>query len=94
MEPLGDGSSGLALRTGIAVGGVVPAMFVAAVEKALARCMSEGTLAGYPVIGLKATLLDGATHAKISTPMAFESATRDAFQARRLPQADRNCSSR
>lgn len=80
LEPLGDGSSGLVFENRT-VGGVVPAMFVAAVEKALARCMSEGTLAGYPVIGLKATLLDGATHAKNSTPMAFELATRDAFKA-------------
>jgi elongation factor G len=60
---------------------VVPAMFVAAVEKALAQCMSEGTLAGYPVIALKATLLDGATHPKDSSPLAFELATRDAFKA-------------
>jgi elongation factor G len=43
--------------------------------------MSEGTLAGYPVIGLKATLLDGATHVKDSTPIAFELATRDALKA-------------
>jgi elongation factor G len=61
-------------------GGAVPAMFVAAVEKALAQCMSEGTLAGYPVIALKAMLLDGATHPKDSTPLAFELATRDAFK--------------
>jgi elongation factor G len=52
-----------------------------AVEKALRQCMSEGTLAGYPVIGLKATLLDGETHVNDSTPMAFELATRDAFKA-------------
>src|SRR5258708_16257968 len=43
--------------------------------------MSEGPLAGYPVIGLKATLLDGETHVNDSTPMAFELATRDAFKA-------------
>jgi elongation factor G len=80
LEPPGDGSPGLVFENRT-VGGAVPAMFVAAVEKALARCMSEGTLAGYPVAGLKATLLDGATHAKDSTPMAFELATCDAFKA-------------
>src|SRR5262249_39236111 len=58
-----------------------PPVFVAAVEKALGQCMSEGTLAGYPVIALKATLLDGATHPKDSTPLAFELAARDAFKA-------------
>jgi Elongation factor G, domain IV/Elongation factor G C-terminus len=57
-----------------------PAMFVAPVERTLAQCMSEGTLAGYPVIGLKAVLLHGETHARDSTPMAFECATRDAFK--------------
>jgi elongation factor G len=80
LEPLGDGASGLVFESRI-TGGAVPAVFVAAVEKALAQCMSEGTLAGYPVIGLKATLLDGATHPKDSTPLAFELAARDAFKA-------------
>jgi elongation factor G len=79
LEPLDDGASGLVFENRT-TGGAVPAMFVAAVEKALAHCMSEGTLAGYPVIGLKAALLDGATHAKDSTPLAFELATRDAFK--------------
>jgi len=80
LQPLGDGASGLVFENRT-TGGAVPAMFVAAVEKALAQCMSEGTLAGYPVLALKATLLDGATHPKDSTPLAFELATRDAFKA-------------
>jgi elongation factor G len=80
LEPRADGLSGLVFENRT-VGGAVPAMFVAAVEKALAQCMFEGTLAGYPVIGLKATLLDGATHPKDSSPLAFELAARDAFKA-------------
>jgi elongation factor G len=80
LEPLGENASGLVFENR-AVGGAIPAMFVATVEKTLAQCMSEGTLAGYPVIGVKAILLDGETHAKDSTPMAFECATRDAFKA-------------
>jgi elongation factor G len=80
LEPLGENASGLVFENR-AVGGAVPATLVATVEKTLAQCMSEGTLAGYPVIGLKAILLDGETHTKDSTPMAFESATRDAFKA-------------
>jgi elongation factor G len=80
LEPLGENASGLAFENRT-VGGALPAVFVAAIEKALAQCMSEGTLAGYPVIGLKATLLDGATHVKDSTPIAFELATRDALKA-------------
>ena len=69
LEPLGDGAPGLVFENRT-TGGAVPAMFAAAVEKALAQCMSEGTLVGYPVIGLKATLLDGATHPKDSSPLA------------------------
>jgi elongation factor G len=80
LEPPGDGASGLVFENRT-TGGVVPAMFAAAVEKALAQCMSEGTLAGYPVLALKATLLDGGTHPKDSSPLAFELATRDAFKA-------------
>jgi elongation factor G len=79
LEPLSENASGLVFENR-AVRGAVPAMFVAAVERTLAQCMSEGTLAGYPVIGLKAVLLHGETHARDSTPMAFECATRDAFK--------------
>jgi elongation factor G len=80
VEPPGENACGLVFENR-AVGSALPPMFVAAVEKTLAQCMSEGTLAGYPVIGLKAILLDGATQAKDSTPMPFECATRDAFRA-------------
>jgi translation elongation factor EF-G len=54
--------------------------------------MSDGKL-GYPVIGLKVALLDGATHMKDSTPMAFELATRDRSRWR-SPPACRGCSNR
>jgi elongation factor G len=42
--------------------------------------MQTGGLAGYPVLGLKATLVDGAFHAKDSSGMAFEVASREAFK--------------
>jgi elongation factor G len=80
LGPLDDNASGLVFED-CSAGGALPAVLVATVEKTLAQCMSEGTLAGYPVIGLRASLLDGATHVKDSTPMAFEIATRDAFRA-------------
>ncbi len=79
LEPSED-ASGLVFEDRTA-GGALPVALVAVVEKTVAQCMFEGTLAGYPVIGLKATLLDGATHVKDSTPLAFELATRDAFKA-------------
>lgn len=80
LEPLPDTASALVFENRTA-GGVLPAVFVAAVERALGQCMSEGTLTGHPVTGIKAVLLDGATHVKDSTPLAFELATRDAFRA-------------
>jgi elongation factor G len=80
LEPLSENASGLVFENRT-IGGALPAPFAAVVENTLAQCMSEGTLAGYPVVGLKATLLDGATHVKDSTPLAFESATRGAFKA-------------
>ena len=79
FEPTDDGETGLVFANAV-TGGAVPAQFVPAVEKALRACMAEGTLAGYPVLGLKATLLDGAFHAKDSSPMAFEAAARAAFK--------------
>jgi elongation factor G len=80
LEPLSGNAPGYVFEDRTA-GGALPAVLVAVVEKTLALCMAEGTLAGYPVIGLKATLLDGATHVRDSTPLAFELATRDAFRA-------------
>ena len=62
------------------VGGVVPAGFASAVEKALRLALQEGGLAGYPVIGLRAALLDGAFHARDSSAGDFEIAAREAFK--------------
>ena len=43
-------------------GGSVPKNFFPAVEKGLRECIKKGVLAGYPVVGLKATLTDGSYH--------------------------------
>jgi elongation factor G len=80
LEPLEANASGLVFEDRTP-GGALPAVLVAAVKKMVSQCMFEGTLVGYPVIGIKATLLDGATHVKDSTAIAFELATRDAFKA-------------
>ncbi|MDY4078882.1 MAG: elongation factor G [Clostridium sp.] len=62
------------------VGGVVPRNFIPAVEKGLKECMSKGVLAGYPVIGLKATLHDGSYHPVDSSEMAFKVAASLAYK--------------
>ena len=61
-------------------GGSVPKNYFPAVEKGLQECVQKGPLAGYPVVGLKATLLDGSYHPVDSSEMAFKMATILAFK--------------
>ncbi len=67
-------------------GGAVPKNFFPAVEKGLQDCVKEGVLAGYPVVGLKATLVDGSYHDVDSSEMSFKMAASLAYRAG-LPQA-------
>ncbi len=61
-------------------GGNVPREYWGAIEKGFASCMDEGTLAGYPLLDVKFTLLDGAYHAVDSSALAFEIATKAAYR--------------
>ena len=54
------------------VGGSVPKEFVPAVDKGIQEQMSQGVLAGYPLLGVKATLYDGSFHDVDSNEMAFK----------------------
>ena len=63
------------------VGGAVPKGFFPAVEKGLRESMQKGVLAGYPVVGLKATLYDGSYHPVDSSEMAFKMAATAAYKA-------------
>tara|TARA_S200000501_G_C20867198_1_gene762472 strand:+ start:3439 stop:5553 length:2115 start_codon:yes stop_codon:yes gene_type:complete len=54
------------------VGGTVPREYIPAVEKGIAEQMQNGVLAGYPLLGLKATLFDGSFHDVDSNEMAFK----------------------
>ena len=62
-------------------GGAVPKNFFPAVEKGLRDSMVHGVLAGYPVVGLKATLYDGSYHSVDSSEMAFKMAANLAYKA-------------
>lgn len=62
------------------VGGVVPKQYIPAVEKGLRECIKHGVLAGYPVIGLRATLHDGSYHPVDSSEMAFKVAASVAYK--------------
>jgi elongation factor G len=62
------------------VGGAVPKNYFPAVEKGLRECMSEGPLAGYPVVGVKAVLYDGSYHDVDSNELSFKMAASIAFK--------------
>ncbi len=61
-------------------GGAVPKNYFPAVEKGIAECVEKGPLAGYPVVGLSATLVDGSYHPVDSSEMAFKMAATLAFK--------------
>ena len=61
-------------------GGAVPKQYFPAVEKGLQESIKSGPLAGYPVVGIKATLIDGSYHPVDSSEMAFKMATTMAFK--------------
>jgi len=62
------------------VGGSVPKGFFPAVEKGLRESIKKGPLAGYPVVGIKATLYDGSYHPVDSSEMSFKMAAAMAYK--------------
>ena len=71
FEPRGEEDEGLDFINEI-VGGTVPKEYIPAVEKGIAEQMKNGVVAGYPLLGLKATLYDGSFHDVDSNEMAFK----------------------
>jgi len=67
-------------------GGNVPKEFIPAVQKGFQDCLKAGVLGGYPVTGLKVTLIDGSFHPVDSDQLSFELAARNAFK-NACPQA-------
>ncbi len=78
LEPLPRGSNFEFVNA--IVGGVVPGKFIPAVEKGIVATMTEGVLAGYPVVDVKATLYDGSYHTVDSSEQAFKMAGTIAFK--------------
>jgi elongation factor G len=62
------------------VGGSVPKEYIPGVEKGINSVMGSGVLAGFPVVDVKATLMDGGFHDVDSSVLAFEIAARAAFR--------------
>ena len=77
FEPLEGDEQGFQFEQAIK-GGSVPKEYIPGVSKGLESIMGAGILAGFPVIGVKATLTDGAYHDVDSSVMAFEIAGRQA----------------
>ncbi len=80
FEPSGDLDTPYIFEERV-VGGAVPKNYFPAVEKGLAEGVLKGPLAGYPVVGIKATLIDGKYHSVDSSEMAFKTAAILAFKA-------------
>lgn len=79
FEPSGDLETPYVFEEKV-FGGSVPRNYFPAVEKGIQECVLKGPLAGYPVVGLKATLVDGSYHPVDSSEMAFKMATILAFK--------------
>jgi elongation factor G len=79
FEPSGDLEKHYIFEEKI-FGGAVPKNYFPAVEKGIAESVLKGPVAGYPVVGIKATLVDGSYHPVDSSEMAFKLATIQAFK--------------
>ncbi len=79
FEPSGDLETPYVFEEKV-FGGAVPKNYFPAVEKGVQECCVKGPLAGYPVVGIKATLLDGSYHPVDSSEMAFKMASTIAFK--------------
>jgi elongation factor G len=84
VEP-GETNSGYQFESKV-TGGNVPREYWSAIEKAFGASMEEGTLAGFPLLDVKVTLMDGAYHAVDSSAMAFELAAKAAYR-QTIPKA-------
>ena len=71
FAPADEGQEGLEFHNEV-VGGVVPKEYIPAIQKGIEEQMKNGIVAGYPLIGLKATVFDGSYHDVDSNEMAFK----------------------
>jgi elongation factor G len=72
LEPLDTGEGELYEFSNKVTGGRIPREYIPSVDAGIQDAMQYGVLAGYPLVGIKATLLDGAYHDVDSSEMAFK----------------------
>jgi elongation factor G len=80
IEPVEQGVTGLQFVDNVK-GGNIPREYIPAVEKGFRESLVNGPLAGYPVDGLKVTLLDGSFHAVDSDQLSFEICAKQAYRS-------------
>ncbi|MFZ3453167.1 elongation factor G [Arthrobacter sp. 7Tela_A1] len=80
IEPLDTAEGALYEFDNKVTGGRVPREYIPSVDQGIQSALTDGILAGYPVVGIKATLIDGAYHDVDSSEMAFKIAGRQAFK--------------
>jgi elongation factor G len=61
-------------------GGSIPSEYIPACDKGFQACLSKGSLAGFPIVGVKVTINDGSSHSVDSSDMAFQHAAIGAFR--------------
>ncbi len=76
IEPIKDGFEFVDKTKG----GVIPREYISSIEKGIKKAMERGILAGYPMVNIRAKLLDGSYHEVDSSDLAFEIAASTAFQ--------------
>ncbi|WP_433425771.1 elongation factor G [Microtetraspora malaysiensis] len=79
LEPLGDGNDGYEFQNKV-TGGRIPREYIPSVDAGAQEAAEFGVLAGYPMVGVKVTLQDGAYHEVDSSEMAFKIAGSMAFK--------------
>ncbi|MCU6479267.1 elongation factor G [Arthrobacter silviterrae] len=80
IEPLDTAEGAMYEFVNKVTGGRVPREYIPSVDQGVQSALPDGVLAGYPMVGIKATLLDGASHDVDSSEMAFKIAGRMAFK--------------
>jgi elongation factor G len=77
LEPLEEGEFEFVNKV---TGGAIPTEFIPSCEKGFRACLAKGGLAGFPVVGVRVTINDGASHSVDSSDMAFQHAAIGAFR--------------
>jgi elongation factor G len=77
LEPLQEGNY---LFENNIVGGAIPTEFIPSCDKGFQSCLAKGSLSGFPVVGIKATINDGQSHSVDSSDLAFQQAAIGAFR--------------